>query len=160
MNADLISFESMVAAKDSAQWAFWAMVFGGVSALATLVTTIVAIVAAFVAFKSMNAWREQEKINQLTRLKRAVFAYRAELEFLPVKHEEHRSSGFFNKMKSLRADIFHELILCGLDNNELYEYKCFEKLFISHERYFNGDESWRELFENVINFQKSIRVEL
>ncbi|HEJ7150540.1 TPA: hypothetical protein SMI21_001874 [Serratia marcescens] len=58
MDADLISYESMLAARDSASWAFWGMIASFCSVIATLFT-------AYVALKTINSWKIQLRAQEL-----------------------------------------------------------------------------------------------
>ena len=51
MNADYISYESLVAAREAADWAFWSMIGTWLSALATLFAAIIAVLA-------IRSWRK------------------------------------------------------------------------------------------------------
>ncbi|EMH4072893.1 hypothetical protein RGJ01_001205 [Serratia marcescens] len=53
MCADFVSVESMIAARDAADWAFWTMI-------ATWVTAIVTLVAVFIAWRGIHTWKEQQ----------------------------------------------------------------------------------------------------
>ncbi|WP_349844440.1 hypothetical protein ABNP39_08180 [Pantoea dispersa] len=55
MDSDLISFESMIATRSAADWAFGSMLAAIISAGATIATL-------FYAAKALNTWRKQEEL--------------------------------------------------------------------------------------------------
>lgn len=68
MDADLISYESMLAARDSANWAFWGMVASFCSVFATLF-------AAAVALKTISSWKYQARSQELKNFSLAVYNF-------------------------------------------------------------------------------------
>ncbi|EAM2672891.1 hypothetical protein EWO26_23535, partial [Salmonella enterica] len=56
--------------------ALWSMIGAWVSALASVVTVIITGFAAIIAFRTLNSWKDKERLMQLVRVKRAIFAYR------------------------------------------------------------------------------------
>ncbi|BEN58543.1 MULTISPECIES: hypothetical protein [Serratia] len=77
MDADFISYESMLAARDSAKWAYWGMIAAMVSALAMLATL-------FFAHKALSTWREQEKAKVKLDFRMAIKQLKASLLFMPI----------------------------------------------------------------------------
>lgn len=57
MDNDLISFEAMLAAKESAEWAFWGVVIAAGSLFVTLLTF-------YVAVRALNSWKSQEIVKE------------------------------------------------------------------------------------------------
>ncbi|WP_440531012.1 hypothetical protein [Serratia marcescens] len=55
MDADLISYESMLTAQESAKWAFWGMV-------ATWGSLVVSALTLMLAYRALTSWKEQEKL--------------------------------------------------------------------------------------------------
>ncbi|WBM69142.1 hypothetical protein OH773_13200 [Buttiauxella sp. WJP83] len=55
MDADFISFESMLAARSSAEWAYWQMWISLFSTFATFLAAVVALV-------TVSSWRKQESL--------------------------------------------------------------------------------------------------
>lgn len=76
MNAEYISYESLVAARAAADWAFWSMVGAWISAIATLA-------AAVIGFYALNGWRKQEEVRELKEFRVAAFRYENALIFAP-----------------------------------------------------------------------------
>ncbi|HIE1449397.1 TPA: hypothetical protein ACXJF2_004379 [Serratia marcescens] len=58
MDANLISYESMLTARDSANWAYWSMIAAFCSAGATLL-------AAIIAFLTINSWKRQARSQEV-----------------------------------------------------------------------------------------------
>jgi len=76
MDADLISFESMLAAKSAANWAFGSM-------LATIASSVIAIVTLFYAAKALNTWRKQEELKLKSEFKLAIIELTYTVEAMP-----------------------------------------------------------------------------
>ncbi|HHQ6553833.1 TPA: hypothetical protein ACSTJZ_005441 [Serratia fonticola] len=87
MDADTISFEAMLAAKESASWAFWAMCGTWFSGLVTLF-------AACVALKAMGAWKLQERRAEGKSLKTALINYRNLSFILPNRIDPSNPDAF------------------------------------------------------------------
>lgn len=155
MEFDYTSFQSMLAAQASANWGFWTMMAAFLSALASIATAII-------AFQASKAWRKQERLAQLVRLKRAAFEYRALLERIGSSSNEvmSRDEYIVKILVPARADIFHELVLAGLDNAELEQSKLFEELFSLQERFKESQVRFGELLNAAVNFQKSVIIKL
>ncbi|MCF1610126.1 hypothetical protein LQ759_09555 [Serratia marcescens] len=68
MDADLISYESMLTARDSANWAYWSMIAAFCSAGATLV-------AAIIAFSTINSWKRQGRAQEVRNFIFAVYNF-------------------------------------------------------------------------------------
>lgn len=77
MDADLISYETMLAAQNSARWALGSMVAAIISALAT-VTTL------YFAYKALSTWRDQEKTKVKLDFRIAIRQLKASLLFMPL----------------------------------------------------------------------------
>jgi hypothetical protein len=162
MDADLISFESLLTSKEAVSAAWWTMIFTAIAAFCSLITGLVAIYAAYLARRELSSWREHEKQLQLVRLKRAVFAYRQALESSINLHSDKQklNEEFRNKMQPLLSDIYHELVLSGLDNEGCVQTKLFNDLAQSHNLHRDGDVNWGLVFRNAVDLQMSIKVDL
>lgn len=68
MDADIISYESMLIARDAANWAFWGMVAAFCSAGATLL-------AAVIAFLTINSWKHQTRAQEVRNFILAVYNF-------------------------------------------------------------------------------------
>ncbi|EOW2370909.1 hypothetical protein ACNZA9_001774 [Cronobacter sakazakii] len=76
MDTDLISFETLLATRDSAYWVMWGAIATGVAALGSIVTLIVAAVA-------LNTWKKQEKTKIRSELKRSLLALDYAVHMMP-----------------------------------------------------------------------------
>lgn len=160
MDANLISYESMLAAKESAYSAYWSMIFTAAVALSSLITVIVAIYAALIARKEVNSWKEQQKLTQLVRLKRAVFSYR---QYLEANISRSLDQKVFNEilrdeMQTYLADIFHEIVLAGLDVKDCEHVELFRTLMQSHNLHMNNQANWQDVYQKAGDLQQSIKV--
>lgn len=68
MDADLIAYESMLIARDSASWAYWAMVAAFCSAGATFI-------AAIIALLTINSWKRQARAQEVRNFILAVYNF-------------------------------------------------------------------------------------
>ncbi len=78
MDANYISYEALVASREAADWALWAM-------LGTWFSGIVTLVAACFALLALKTWRKQEKHNEKKALKVSLINYRNLLLAMPEK---------------------------------------------------------------------------
>ncbi|AIR62133.1 hypothetical protein F3J34_08495 [Klebsiella sp. Ap-873] len=76
MNEQLIAFEAMLAAKDSAQWAWWTMA-------ASIATVLISLATLGMAFTALNTWRDEEELKLKMEFKRAVLELIYALESMP-----------------------------------------------------------------------------
>ncbi|NUH52738.1 hypothetical protein HUK76_03320 [Citrobacter portucalensis] len=151
----VMDIESIRIAEESARWGFWSMIAAAVSAIATVATALIALLAS-------RAWRKQERLNQLIRLKRAAFEYRALLETISAESIEGILLEDFiqKRLTPARANIFHELALAGLEDENTEQGMLFDKLFRFHDHYKYGEVGWGVLLAVAITFQKSIKVKI
>lgn len=83
MDADLISFESMLAARDSASWAFWGMV-------ATWSSLVVSVLTLALAYRALTSWKKQEELKVKQDFKASLFQLRSLLRYMPDRIEEYK----------------------------------------------------------------------
>lgn len=76
MDSDLISFESMIAARTAANWAFGSM-------LATIASSVTAIVTLIYAAKALNTWRKQEQLKLKSDFKLAIIELTYAVDAMP-----------------------------------------------------------------------------
>ncbi|MDQ8572779.1 hypothetical protein [Klebsiella aerogenes] len=79
MSPDYISYETLVAAREAADWACWSMAGTWVSALATLFAAIIAAVA-------IRGWRKHEEANELKEFRVAAYGYHTSLIRAPYQN--------------------------------------------------------------------------
>ncbi|PCM83491.1 hypothetical protein [Enterobacter cloacae] len=102
MNADYIQYESLIAARDAAYWAYLSMIGTWVSAIATLI-------AAAVAFWAIRGWRVQEEAHELKEFRICAYNFHNAMVCVP----EYNSDGL-NELQSLAVqNTFNAL-------NEIY----------------------------------------
>lgn len=142
--------------------ALWSMIGAWVSALASVVTVIITGFAAIIAFRTLNSWKDKERLMQLVRVKRAIFAYRLKVEdILVFRQDNDKTSNYMNEvMQPALADIFHEMELAGLNDGEYTEVQLFNELFVAHNNYKESHLHWQGLLEAAVELQKSIKVTL
>lgn len=152
-----ISYENLVVAREGITWAKYSGVATVTTSLFSIAAVVIAGVTAFYAKRAVHSWKEQEKQQQKIRLLRAVFSYRATVE---------RASRFINEDSKLQihealfvqlADIFHELVLSGIDQPEHEQAKLFEKLFEQHGIFFESGNNWAALLDSATALQQSVR---
>lgn len=87
MDLDLINFETLLAAKDSAlaardsaDWAYWGLVLNGAMLLISLMTFLIAVYA-------INTWLENEKLNARLGFKKSVIEVKNALFWMPDKFD-------------------------------------------------------------------------
>lgn len=162
MDADLISYEAMLAAQEAAKSAYWTMIFTGAGVAFSIVTVLVAIYGASVARQELSSWKEQQKLLQLVRLKRSVFTYRQKLEANISRsvNDEKFNEILRDELQPFLADIYHELVVAGLDSEEYEEAIIFRQLMDSHNLHMDGKAKWSDVYDKVAKLQLSIKVSL
>lgn len=93
LDADMISLESMIAAKESAQYAFRTMLATEEASswalwmlITTAVGTIFSIVTLYCAFRALNTWREQEQLKVKVEFKKSLIRLHDILLDMPDKN--------------------------------------------------------------------------
>ncbi|EPX2177598.1 hypothetical protein ACWXZN_004794 [Serratia marcescens] len=76
MDTDLINYETMLAAKDSAQWAWWTMA-------ATIFSVFISLATLGMAYIALDSWREQERLKLKMEFKRTVLELSYSLDSMP-----------------------------------------------------------------------------
>lgn len=76
MDANSISYESMIAAKEAATWAFWSM-------LATAGGLLVSILTLYVATRAIHTWKKQEILKIKMDFKKSLMRLKTECNLLP-----------------------------------------------------------------------------
>ncbi len=162
MDDNLISYESMLAAREAAEAAYWTMILTAAGVVASLFTLAFAIYAAKTARHEISSWREQQKLLQLVRLKRAVFCYRQKLEeniFRAVDVDKFNEI-LREELQPLLAGIYHEFVLSGLDGKEGEQAQLFRQLMDSHNLQMKGTANWPDVYDKAAKLQQSIKVKL
>lgn len=150
-----MDIESIRIAEESARWGFWSMIAATISAIATAATAVIALLAS-------RAWRKQERLNQLIKLKRAVFEYRVLLETIgsAIKSEDSRNDYIKNKLRPAGGRVLHELMLAGLDDKKSTQSILFNEVFSLQNQFGDGDAKWSQVVDAVIELQNSIVIKI
>ncbi|EQC4552476.1 hypothetical protein ACY5GL_002857 [Cronobacter malonaticus] len=162
MDTDVISYEAMLAAQEAAKAAYWSMVFTAIGAASSIITVLLAVYAAHVARREISGWKQQQKLLQLVRLKRAVFAYRQKLEANIYRAADNKKINEIlrDELQPLLAEIFQELVIAGLDSEECEQTKIFRQLMHAHNLHRDEKADWNEVYECAGKLQQSIKVRL
>lgn len=76
MDTDLISFETLLATRDSAHWVMLGAIATGAAALGSIMTL-------FVALAALNTWKQEEKTKIKSELKRSLLALDYAVHMMP-----------------------------------------------------------------------------
>lgn len=76
MDTDLISFETLLATRDSAYWVMLGAIATGIAAIGSVATL-------FVAGAALNTWKQQEKTKIRSELKRSLLALDYAVHMMP-----------------------------------------------------------------------------
>jgi len=78
MDFDYTSYQSMLAAQESANWAFWSMNISIATAISTAITLII-------AWKALHTWRRQEELKVKVDLKRSLIDLLDSVQAMPER---------------------------------------------------------------------------
>lgn len=98
MDSDIISYESMLAAKESAYWAMHA-------AKAAWGSLILAFMTFGVAIYAMNTWKSQEKVSAKREIKKAAGKLYVEISLMPVKFNKNNITNGQSVSKSPNFEV-------------------------------------------------------
>lgn len=121
MDADIISYESMLAARDSANWAYWGMVAVWISVPVSVLTFVLACIA-------LNTWKKQEKLRVKKDFKASLFQLRTLLLYMPDEIDELKLQQGRKFLKNPAVEF-----QIGLLQQEFNERKDYAKEFIHIE---------------------------
>lgn len=76
MDADIISYETLLATRDSAEWVMWGAIATGIAAVGSMLTLFCAAVA-------LNTWKKQEKTKIRSEFKRSLLALDYAVHMMP-----------------------------------------------------------------------------
>ncbi|WP_279204272.1 hypothetical protein [Obesumbacterium proteus] len=141
MDANYIVYETLVASRDAADWAFWTMLASWMSVLATIITLCF-------AYRALSTWREQEKIRVKLDFRIALKRLKSALLFMPLnidpKEIEQEREQVITKWIFKDVDLITQEIEAGEQNVKRYD----ELLSL----YDNCQSSWlatEHLFDNT-----------
>lgn len=138
MDANYISYESLLAARDSAQWAYWSMWI----ALASSIFTSLALV---VGWMSIVSWRRQEMLKDRKAFARLVLKYQKVIGLGPLTYSLNAPSVQFDLLTNTIVEIYESALLMTnkkdrkkavnvyLSLNVIYE--------LLHQRKINSNEA-------------------
>lgn len=151
MNAEYISYESLIAARDAAEWGFWSMIGAWVSAMATLT-------AAIVGFLAINVWRKQEEAKELKDFRVAAFRYHNSLIFAPQymkvkENDSHmaRAKNVFDEHQNLYVStlMMHDVRTRG------HASRILNNISDIYKRYRDSEISNHEAHEEIMQIIKT-----
>ncbi|HGM5416863.1 TPA: hypothetical protein ACKP1J_001212 [Serratia liquefaciens] len=120
MDTDLISYESMLAARDSASWAFWGMV-------ATWSSLVVSVLTLVLAYLALTSWKKQEELKVKQNFKESLFQLRSLLLSMPERIEVYKLSQ--GRQLLTNPDAIFQIGILPKDFNQRKEYaKDFERV--------------------------------
>lgn len=150
MDAEIISFESMLATQRAADWALWSM-------LGTWFSGFVTLGAAFVAFKALQTWKQQEKHNEKKSLKAALISYRNLLVMMPEmlnpQDPNCRQPALLLQDSMNQVYLYVTLMEVMLDRNEIGQQ--FYALNNRHGEYMRGEVHRDKVAELLIHLYQS-----
>ncbi|MGM0512976.1 MAG: hypothetical protein ACQER3_09860 [Pseudomonadota bacterium] len=149
MDADTISYEAMLAAKESAHWAYVAMWATWFSGLTTLI-------AAIVALRAMNVWKKQERRSEKKALKTALINYRNLALTLPPRIEPQNPDAYreaaFASQNSINQ-IWSIVTLMEIDLTGTDELaRKFLELNDVHGKYLRGEVEHKQVMSVLFDF--------
>lgn len=152
MDANYIAYETLVASRAAALWAFWSMVGTWVSGIGTI------LAALFAAF-SVNSWRKQDKAKSRREVKVALLKYSYALSDFPLK--ENDDNYLENRLKIYQAlgNCVEKIVLCE-DKKFLRKYinVKFSELQCVHREYVDDPNAIGKLQE-LANALATINIE-
>jgi hypothetical protein len=150
MDADLISLEAMLAARDAADWAFWTM-------LATLSSAFATLFAACVALYAIGGWKKQEKTREIKQLKLSIFRFQMKvLHSRPFFSNGIKGEDEVNETMQLlkELDVVYECTIT-MHNYKLSEQASliYSDLICSFNDYAAGKISQDEMLDAIIQIR-------
>lgn len=154
MDENYIAYQSLVAARESATWAFWSMIgtFSGI---------FVGLFTIFYAARALSTWREQEKTKLKMDFKKSILALNYAVRSFPEEWS-------YTKVHAARiAGRYH---VAGIDDEVLVAVDGFQKAWRDASDSWVMCESllvksvipekWCELEELAIKIQKGFNVKV
>lgn len=83
MDEKQIALEAMLAAKDSAHWAWWTMA-------ATMFSVLISLSTLGMAFSALDTWRQQEMLKLKMEFKRSILELIHAMDSMPSKWSYHQ----------------------------------------------------------------------
>lgn len=147
MNSDYIAYESMMAARDAANAAYWSMIATWIYGASALIGSLATLGAVYVAYRTMNTWRHQEEVKDKKKLKAALVMYRNELVHMPYEMlpENRERKELTLRLNEVANEIYLPLVIMeeDLDKGELGK-KIYHFLKLHHD-YLQAKTTRQEL---------------
>jgi len=141
MDSNLIDFESMLAARDAADWAFWTMVVTMISVIVTFFATVIAIL-------SIKGWKRHEEANEIKNLRVAAYNFHTSLIRLPLTKSVELAQSDWSRIDNAYSALsnvyvatlmMHDVKTRGLASNLYSEFADIFGLYTSGE--INNEEA-------------------
>ncbi|MEK9498213.1 hypothetical protein V2H77_17425 [Photorhabdus sp. P32] len=145
MDTDLISYEAMIAAQDSARWAFYAM-------LGTWFSGLITLCAVIYAKKALTTWKKQEKVKVKMDFKKALIQVIDSIIYMPDWFDMSKASFGKKILTAGEAERSKHLDAIELSNQFDVLTRSMTNAhgcWIYCEHFFDGTEVVKE-WENVI----------
>ncbi|EMF02951.1 hypothetical protein [Serratia marcescens] len=155
MDADLISYESMLTARDSANWAYWSMIAAFCSAGATLL-------AAIIALLTVNVWRRQSRAQELKNFSLAVYNYHNSIIRAPNPHpsgtpnelEQHILNQTFHALSS----VYETTLMIHMAKTRAKASLLFSQLSEVQNKYFDHEITGKEASDKILQLRTTNRL--
>ncbi|EJC6091367.1 hypothetical protein ACT48Z_000647 [Citrobacter freundii] len=151
MNTEYISYESLVAARESALWAKWAMYGTWLSAIATLIAALIACFAIF-------GWRKQEEASELKTLRISVYHYNMALIRAPEFYRDNfEQFDFirFNETYNALAEVYKSTLMMHRFKTRGKASELYSELADIQRKYTSGKISNSEAESKVSKIRNS-----
>ncbi len=123
MDEKYIAYQTMVAARDSVNWAMWSMIAAWCGISVSLATLII-------AKRALSTWRDQEKVKVKLDFKKSILNLKSLLIFMPelIDMVEIKEQKDAVEAKWIFEDV--PLILQGIENGEINVHR-YEKIILA-----------------------------
>ncbi|WP_395032664.1 hypothetical protein [Klebsiella aerogenes] len=149
MSPDYISYETLVAARKAADWAYWSMAGTWVSALATLFAAIMAAMA-------IRGWRKHEEANELKEFRVAAYKYHIALISAPYKNCSNLSQADFLALQQTHF-MLHEFYVSYVRMHSKFTRGKAATIYLKvadvQTRYTSGEINKEEAIEEVTHIR-------
>lgn len=131
-----------------------------ISAIAATATALITGYAVLIARKTLHSWKDKEKFMQLVKVNRAVFAYRQKVESMSLLNHDHDKIREYvqSVLQPSLSDIFHEMKLAGMEENNSEEFRLFAALFEAQQKHQESHAHFGKLLDSAVALQKAVTV--
>lgn len=152
MDSDIISYESMLAAKESANWAWWTMA-------ASIATVLISLATLGIAYSALNSWKDQERLKIKLDFKKKLIEFEDSLTAMPDNWTSHDIRYAITRLNAQRAAVENRIN----DEVEIYfkrealstSYRNATNSFVMYEMSFKDlytSELWEEVRNEFSNY--------